>query len=156
MKAKKTICIILILVLVFWYPLAMIFGHISNFIYSNLMKINIISQFNSASSIDIAEVKMLHGKLVGNGNGIQFRCDILIKGEPDTSATETVQALKDKYCDAEIVIPDDNTFYIYHSNKYLTFSDKDFNESHGEGYYVIYVFDDSFIPFMGEFDVCGH
>jgi len=155
MKIKKTVGIV-ILLLILGYPLAVLFAHITNIVCSKAMETDISKYSNNANDIVIAEVKTSHGKLVGNGNGIQYRCDILVKGEPTDSVINAVQELNNKYFTAEIVVAQSNKISIRHSNALLSFSDKDFNELNGKGYYIIYVFDDSLEPFWGELDWCGH
>lgn len=110
-------------------------------------------QIKGTDGIQFQQMQSTYGKLVGNGNGIQFFGAALVSAESEEQVRQLVAELDE---DFEVVGYREQTNRVI-SSKYLEHQTLYFTEldvSNGECYQIYFFVSDS--PYNNPFDVRGH
>ncbi len=136
-----------------------IFVFILIFIVMAFMKVNDYSAYRVLTELKgvplpektvMVDSTYAAGKMIGNGNGMQFLGDVLIKSE---LSYEELKDYYNNYSDTELtVFEKDNITYYFHRKHYeLTFK----NYPNNSNYYVVYKWGKG-MAFFEFFDIRGY
>ena len=146
---RNLICIIVILIVT-----AMVFSSCG--VYNGALLNQMMWKLESAVSAktQILDRASVHGKLNGNGNGVQFFGAVLVEGIAEEEIRQIIEQLSDEYEEVNYAQQSGNEIQLRHlEHRKPRFSYSSFAEN--KQYYMIY-FIESEHPYANPMDLSGH
>ena len=124
-----------------------------NFIISHCLMNNFKDLIKTEESIEIMQSKTAHGKLCGNGNGINYFGTVLVKADSEEALKEVSNKLDEEFEAVGYVIQSGTQI----DNYFIEHLSLEYNEpiTEGETYYSIYYFNSS-NKYSYTLDIRGH
>ena len=153
-SAKVLIVSIAAVVLLVSGVVAFFFGINQNSLISRKLTKDLKSQIKDNESFEIVDSVSVCGKLVGNGNGMQFYGAVLVESHSETDVSEFVDSLGSEFEVVGYCVQTDSQIKTDALNGHFYSQYENFPND-GKTYYTIYYFNSNH-KYSTDFDIRAH
>ena len=146
----KKLLVVIIFIVVISISLFVVVIPLANNYYANRLRKN-YEKHLCQKNTEIIDSVSLAGKLVGNGNGVQYFGAILLKSKLSLNDLEDYYSVYQKNEWSYVVEPQENQIITVIEHSKISFSEK----VDDEGYYIVYSWGDG-PDLLEELDFRGH